>query len=96
MYVSPAVRSIRDEPLEGESVTLLVRAAGDVDEIRDRIEDADGTIEDSLEFETLAVAIPQTDVGAICELDGIESIETDRTLTIDADGAGEDVSASEN
>jgi len=94
MYVSPAVRSIREHPVEDESVTLLVRAADNVAEVRDRIETAGGTIEESLEFETLAVSIPQTGVGAICELEGIESIETDRTLTIDADGAGEDVSTS--
>ncbi|WEL22855.1 hypothetical protein [Halorhabdus sp. BNX81] len=92
MYVSPAVRSIREHPAEDESVTLLVRAADDVTAIRDRIETVGGTIEESLEFETLAVSVPQTAVGAICEIDGIESIETDRTLTIDADGAGEDVS----
>lgn len=95
MYVSPAVRSIREHPAKDESVTLLVRAADDVAEIRDRIETAGGTIEETLEFETLAVSISQTDVGAICDLDGIEYIETDQTLTIDADGAGEDVSTPE-
>lgn len=95
MYVSRAVRSIREHPVEDESVTLLVRATDDVDAIRDRIEAADGTIEDTLEFETLAVSVPQTTVEEICGLDGIESIETDRTLTIDADGAGEDVSTPE-
>jgi len=95
MYVSPAVRSIREHPDQEESVTLLVRATDDVAEIRDRIEAAGGTIEETLKFETLSVSIPQTDVGDVCELDGIESIETDRTLTIDADGAGEDVSTPE-
>ena len=95
MYVSPAVRSIREHPAEDESVTLLVRATDDAAEIHDRVEAAGGTIERTLEFETVAVSVPQTAVGEICELDGIESIETDQTLTIDADGAGEDVSKPE-
>lgn len=94
MYVSPAVRSIREHPLEDESISLLVRAADDIDELRERVEAAGGTVEDELEFETLAVSVQQTDVGTIAELAGIESIETDRTLTMDADGAGEDVSSS--
>ncbi|CCQ33546.1 hypothetical protein HLRTI_000222 [Halorhabdus tiamatea SARL4B] len=94
MYVSPAVRSIREHPSEDGSVTLLVRAADDVTAIRDRIEAAGGTLEETLEFETVAVSVPQSDVGEICEIEGIESIETDQTLTIDADGAGEDVSTS--
>lgn len=95
MYVSPAVRSIREHPVEGDQVALLVRAADDVDEIRDSIEAAGGRIEDTLEFETVVVSIPQTDVGRLFELDGVEAIETDRTLAIDADGAGEDVSTPE-
>ncbi|WP_135664645.1 hypothetical protein [Halorhabdus rudnickae] len=94
MYVSPAVRSIREHPIEGESTTLLVSVADGaaVDDVRDAIAGAGGRIERTLEFETLAVSVPQTDVGEICALDGIESIETDQTLAIDADGAGEDVS----
>ena len=93
MYISPAVRSIRRHPIEDESVTLLVSLAGDVDSVSARIEAAGGTVQRRLEFETLVVSIPQTAVGELCDLDGIESIETKQTLTMDPDGAGEDVSA---
>lgn len=95
MYVSPAVRSIRDRPIDGEPVTLLVRAADDVETVRERIETAGWTVDRRLAFETLAVSVPQTAVAELCALEGIESIETDRTLTIDPDGAGEDVSPPE-
>jgi len=95
MYVSPAVRSIEEHPTEGESITLLVSATEDAAALEAPIEAAGGTVEERLEFETLAVSIPQTAIERVREIDGIESIETAQTLTIDPDGAGEDVSTPE-
>ena len=95
MYVSPAVRSIGDDPLEGESVTLLVEVADDyepgVDSVAERIEELGGRVEDRRRFGTLVVSISQAAVGEICELDGLAVVETDNAVTIDPDGAGEDI-----
>ncbi|MCU4717952.1 hypothetical protein [Halapricum hydrolyticum] len=95
MYVSPAVRSIVDDPLEGESVTLLVEVEDGyepgVDAVAERIEDLGGSIEDRRRFGTLVVSISQSDVEQLCDLDGLAIVETDNAVTIDPDGAGEDV-----
>jgi len=90
MYVSPAVRSIRADPVAGESVTLLVEAAGDVDALAAAVEEV-GTVEAELQFDTLRVTVPHERVDEVCELDGVAAVETDNTLVTDADGAGEDV-----
>jgi hypothetical protein len=93
MYVSPAVKSLREHPIEGESVTVLLRVADgtDVDTVAEAVRDVGATVEAELRFETLAVSVDQEEVGAVCAIDGIESIETEDALSIDADGAGEDV-----
>jgi len=92
MYVSPAVRTIRDDPIEGEPVELLVEAADGTDlaSLAERLESAGATVEAELEFETLRVSIAQDAVGAVCDCAGIESVETANTLGIDPTGAGED------
>ncbi|MFB6150605.1 MAG: hypothetical protein ABEJ40_02240 [Haloarculaceae archaeon] len=93
MYVSPAVRSIRDDPIEGESVTLLLETDADTDPgaVADAVEALDCTVEEELQFETLRVTVPHERVGDVCAVDGIATVETDGTLAIDAGGAGEDV-----
>jgi hypothetical protein len=92
MYVSPAVRTIRDDPIEGEPVELLVEAADGTDlaSLAERLESAGATVEAELEFETLRVSIGQEEVGAVCDCAGIASVETANTLGIDPTGAGED------
>jgi hypothetical protein len=92
MYVSPAVRSIREHPVAGESVALLVEGAddADVDDLAARLEDV-GTVEAELEFETLRVTVPHERVGEVCALSGVASVQTDDALSMGADGAGEDV-----
>ncbi|QLH84679.1 hypothetical protein [Halosimplex pelagicum] len=96
MYLSPAVRTIRDGPVEGESVTLLLEVADDAttDEVAAAAEAAGGTVEAELQFRTLKATVPHERVGAVCEVDGVAHIETGNTLGIDpdgAEGAGEDV-----
>ncbi len=92
MYLSHPVRRLRDEPREGESVTLVVRAEHEdgIDDLADRLADL-GTVEDRLRFATVKATVPQTAVADVCDLDGIETIETANTLTLDPTGAGEDV-----
>ncbi|QLH79695.1 hypothetical protein HZS55_21420 [Halosimplex rubrum] len=96
MYVSPAVRTIRDDPVEGESVTLLLELDGDaaVDDVAAAVEAAGATVKEELQFRTLKTTVAHERVGAVCEVDGIDHVETGNALGIDpdgAEGAGEDV-----
>jgi len=96
MYVSPAVRTIRDDPIEGESVTLLVEVADDaaIEDVAAAVEAAGGTVDEELQFRTLKATVAHERVGAVCAVEGIDHVETGNTLGIDTDGAegaGEDV-----
>ncbi len=86
MYLSHPVRRIRDGPTEGETVTLRITAADEtaVDELVDRLDDI-GVVEERLRFGGIRMTLPQTAVSDVCSLDGIESIETGNTLTIDVE-----------
>lgn len=91
MYLSHPVRRLREEPIEGETVTLLVTAsdAAAVDDLVDRLGDL-GTVEALLRFGTVRVTVPQPAVDAVCDLQGIDRVETANTLALDPEGAGED------
>lgn len=98
MYVSPVVRSLRDDPIEGETVTLLVEVANDYDPDDDPVEtvgeaisDAGGEIRDHRRFGTLVADVPHERLGAVCDVDGLGIVESGQVGTVDADGAGEDV-----
>jgi hypothetical protein len=92
MYLSHPVRRIREDPAEGETITLRITAEDETvaDSIAERVGEI-GTVHQRLRFGGLLVTVPQPRLDEICSLDGIESIETANTLTFDADGAGEDV-----
>lgn len=92
-YVSRPVRPVRDDPTDGETVRLLLRVADDaaVDDVADAVESLGGTVESELAFETLVVTVGEPQVAALCELDGLEAVETDGPLGVDAGDAGEDV-----
>jgi hypothetical protein len=95
-YLTHPVRRLRDDPVEGEPVTLLVRAADETDreELADRLATL-GTVEARHRFGTVEATVPQSAVDAVCDLSGIASIETTNTHALDADGAGEDVTFEE-
>jgi hypothetical protein len=92
MYVSHAVRRIREDPIEGETVTHRVTAADEdrVGALAGRLSEA-GTVEERLRFGGIRVTVPQERLDDVCGLDGIAAVETANTFTLDADGAGEDV-----
>jgi len=96
MYLSHPVRRMRDDPQTGEKVTLLVRAVADakVEDLAERLADL-GTVEDKLRFATVRVTVPQVAVADVCELSGVDSVETANTLELDAAGAEEDVDLDE-
>jgi hypothetical protein len=97
MYLSHAVRTIRDDPTAGESVDLVVTLAegdGEVDEsavapaaLADALDDLGGTVVADLRFSAVHVRLPETAVADLCELDGVERIETAETLRLVGDEA---------
>lgn len=95
-YLTHPVRRLRDDPIEGESVTLLATATDEktADDLAERLADL-GTVEDRLRFGTIKVTVDQIDVAAVCDLDCVDRIETTNTLALDPEGAGEDVSYEE-
>lgn len=92
-YVSHPVRSMRDDPFPDESVTLLLRLVegADSESVVARVTDLGGEVDAELEFETLRVVVPEPIVADICELDGLDAVETDATIQIGGGDAGEDV-----
>lgn len=86
MYLSHPVRRIREDPAEDETITLRVTATDDdaVDDLVDRIDDV-GVVEERLRFAGLRVTVPQENLDDICTFEGIESIETGNTFSLDPD-----------
>ncbi|WP_327052559.1 hypothetical protein [Halomicrococcus gelatinilyticus] len=92
MYVSRPVRAIRDDPTPGESATLLLRLGdADPDAVRATVDECGGAVTADLAFETLRVDVPEEAVASLCELDGLDAVETDAPLDVGAGDAGEDV-----
>ena len=81
-YVSHTVRSLRRDPIPGETVRLVVALADDANAegVREGVEDAGGDVVRELEFGRLLVEVEQTDVGVVCDLAGASSVETDAVL----------------
>ena len=92
MYLSHPVRRMRTDPTAGERVTLRITAEDEsaAAALADRLEGV-ADVEERLRFAGLRVTVDQPRLDDICSLEGIESIETANTFTIDADGAAEDV-----
>lgn len=95
MYLTPTVRTMRDDPHPAETVELLVRpvegtAPGALEEV---LSDVGADVLGRTRFDALRVELPETAVADLCELEGIEAVETTDVTRRDADltGAGEDV-----
>jgi hypothetical protein len=95
-YVSHPVRRLREDPIEGEDVALIldVADADSADDVAvDRVAEAVaplGTVDARLQFGSLEVTVPQDRLDEVCALDGISAIETAQTRSMGGD-AGEDV-----
>lgn len=87
MYLSHPVRRIRDDPTDGETVTLRITATDEdaADDLFDRL-GAYGVVEERLRFAGIRMTVPQGSVSDVCALDGIDSIETGNTFSIDVEG----------
>lgn len=94
MYLSHPVRRMRDDPIDGESVVLIVTADSDddaaIEDLAERIEAVGGTVADRLQFGALRVETTEERVVRFCDLAGVESIETEHAIGIGGD-AGEDI-----
>jgi len=92
MYLSHPVRRMREDPIRGETVSLVVTGESEkaTPELEDAIEDAGASVEKQLQFGALEVTIPQERIDDLCTISGIESIETTNTVGVGGD-AGEDV-----
>lgn len=103
MYLSHPVQRMREDPVEGEELTVIVRVAaqgpdGGVGEVTDEaiervvagIEDAGATVEDRLRFGTLRVRVAQERIDNLCDIADVASIETDNTIGLGGD-ASEDI-----
>nr|WP_229722445.1 hypothetical protein [Haloferax sulfurifontis] len=72
---------MRDDPLDGEVVALRVEPADDAREaLETRVESLGGSLERELRFGGVVVSLAESAVSDLCELDGIERIETADTL----------------
>mgnify|MGYP006274005145 CR=1 FL=1 len=80
-YLSHTVRSLRDDPIPDEEVRLVLTVEDtDTDDIESAVESLDGEVVRELAFDRLLVAVAQTDLDAICSVDGVSSVETDAVL----------------
>jgi hypothetical protein len=94
MYVSREVKTLREDPVAGEEIGLLLEVDTDeasMDAIGEAIDALGGTVEMERQFDTLEIVVQQEQVAAVCELDGLEGIETNHTLDYASDGVGEDI-----
>ena len=83
MYLSHPVRRIREDPVVGESVSLVVELTDDEeDALTSAVDDLDGSVERDLGFSAYLVTLPETAVDDLCGLDGIARIETADTISL--------------
>ncbi|SEO27140.1 hypothetical protein SAMN04487948_101447 [Halogranum amylolyticum] len=87
MYLSHPVRRIREDPVADESVSLVVELRDDDrdDGLDSTVEELDGSVDRDLDFSAYLVTLPETAVDELCDLDGIERIETADTISFGVD-----------
>jgi hypothetical protein len=92
MYVSHAVRSPREEPIEGETVRLVVEPDDDADPdaVAGAAREAGATVEDRLAFGDLVVSVPHERIDDLLAVTGIAVVQTDNAVGIDPGEAEED------
>ena len=91
MYLSHAVRRIREDPLAGEDVVLVVeRGDASLEAVTDRVASLGGEVEAELRFDSVRIRLAQEDVDAFCELEGLSVVETEGAVGYGGD-SGEDV-----
>jgi hypothetical protein len=81
-YVSHTVRSLCRDPILGETVRLVLTLGDEASasEVGQRIESLGGEVVCELQFDRLLVEVDQSELDAVCELDGVAGVETDAVL----------------
>ncbi|MFC6824375.1 hypothetical protein [Halopelagius fulvigenes] len=91
MYRSHPVRRMCDDPMPGETASLVVEPDEDSDVDRSAIAaavaDVGGSVADELRFGSFLVTLPEEGVEALCSMDGLARVETANTLGL---GIGEE------
>ncbi|WP_071391276.1 hypothetical protein [Haloprofundus marisrubri] len=87
MYLSHPVRRMRDDPIDGEVVTLVVELDDEAarESLESTVRDAGGSVERDLQFQAVLVSLPEPCVSSLCTLDGLARIETGETLSLGVD-----------
>lgn len=75
-FIEPEIRDMRDSTSQ-EETTLLVGCAGDRDELVNTIEDVGGQVQELIGRTTLLVSISKSDVGQLCDIESVVSVERD-------------------
>lgn len=73
-YIAADVKSLRSSDSD-DAVTLLLGVSGDRDVFATRVNQLGGTVTATIGRATLRVTAPESIVDALCELDGLKSIE---------------------
>jgi len=88
VYLSPAVRTIRDDPTDGIDAALVVRFDDEsvVDAVREVVAEH-GVVERETRFDNLHVTVPEPAVGDLLATlpEGVAAVET-RTAVADDPG----------
>ena len=88
-YVSHTVRSLRRDPIPGETVRLVLTpaeadpdegSATPAEEVAEAVESLGGEVVRELQFGRLLVTVEQSELDAVCDLDGVDAVETDAVL----------------
>lgn len=81
-YLSHPVRRIRDDPRDGETVSLVVELDEAAPEtFLSTVETLSGSLTRELRFDSYLIELPQPAVAELCTLDGLTRIETANTLS---------------
>lgn len=80
-YVSHAVRSLREDPIPGETVGIVVTVAdgASVEAVREELDDL-GELRRELAFDRLLATVDHERLDAVCALDGVDAVETEATI----------------
>jgi len=85
---------MRENPQEGEVVTLIAETIDGDDQtistVSDAVESVGGTVEKERPFGSLEISLYQEDIADLCSVEGISALQTDNTIGFTGD-AGEDV-----
>jgi hypothetical protein len=83
MYLSHPVRRIREDPLPGESIGLVVELEDEADPVafEERVTEFGGTVDERLRF-SWRVSVPQENLDDLLSASDLERVETANTIAL--------------